>query len=161
MSLVYDFVKPLKIWAYLDNFFFIVSNWGTKGKMQKKCQLVYQHFSFGPPLETLKKKVVEMSSNFERLHEIINQAHPESFIILSWKMPKRVNCRHPYLRKLFPIVIFIIAAWWTSIWGFSQWLCMVFACHEHRGQTALDWRSTVGQKKSPIFNYCGAKRQIW
>ena len=47
------------------------------------CQLVFQHFSFGPPLETLKKKVVEMSSNFERLHEIINQAHPESFIILS------------------------------------------------------------------------------
>ena len=45
-----------------------------------------------------------MSSNSERLYEIRNQAYPESFIILSWKTPKRVNCRHPYLRNLFPFV---------------------------------------------------------
>ena len=32
---------------------------GTKGKMLKNCHnyiLVFQHFSFGPPLETMKKK---------------------------------------------------------------------------------------------------------
>ena len=57
----FDFVKPLKIWAYLDNFFFHSFQGGTKEKMLKNCQnytLVFQHFSFGPPLETMKKKVV-------------------------------------------------------------------------------------------------------
>ena len=38
-------------------------------------------------------------------------------IILSWKTPKRVNCWHPYLRKLFPLIQMVldIANWlWKS-----------------------------------------------
>ena len=32
ISLIYDFVKPLKILTYSDNFFFIVSKGGPKEK---------------------------------------------------------------------------------------------------------------------------------
>ena len=32
---IFNFVKPLKIWAYLDNFFFIVSKGGPKEKLPK------------------------------------------------------------------------------------------------------------------------------
>ena len=46
-----------------------------------------------------------MSSNFERLHEIKNQAYAENFNSLTWKMRKRVTFRHP---NLFPFVIFSI-----------------------------------------------------
>ena len=63
---------------------------GTKGKMLKNCQnytLVFQHFSFGPPLGNYEKKVVWMSSNFERLHEIKNEAYAENFSCLShWEV---------------------------------------------------------------------------
>ena len=90
ISLIYDFVKPLKIWANLDIFFIV-----SKGGPKEECWKIANWFF---------ELVVEMSSNFERLHEIINQAYPESFIILSWKTPKWVNCRHPYLRKLFPFL---------------------------------------------------------
>ena len=45
-----------------------------------------------------------MSSNFERLHEIIQEAYPESFNILSWKTRKWVTFWHPYLRILFPFI---------------------------------------------------------
>ena len=38
----YFLVKTLKIWAYLDNFSIFA---------------IFQHFSFGPPLETMKKKL--------------------------------------------------------------------------------------------------------
>ena len=51
----------LKIWTYLDKFFFHSFQGGTKGKMLKnQCivMAIFQHFSFGPPLETMKKKVV-------------------------------------------------------------------------------------------------------
>ena len=54
-------MKPLKICAYLDNFFFHSFQVGTKEKMLKKECIVlaiWQEFSFGPPLETMKKKVV-------------------------------------------------------------------------------------------------------
>ena len=57
--------------------------------MLKNCQLVFPHFSFGPPWETMKKKVVLLSSNFERLHEIINEAYAENFSCLSHWEPKK------------------------------------------------------------------------
>ena len=50
-----------------------------------------------------------MSSNFERLHEIKNQAYVENFNSLAWKMRKRVTFRHPYLRILFPFVFTLYA----------------------------------------------------
>ena len=43
---------------------------------------IFQHFSFGPPLETMKKKVVYIRSNFERLHEIKKEAYTENFSCL-------------------------------------------------------------------------------
>ena len=51
----------LKIWAYLDNFFVHSFQGGTKEKLLKnQCivMAIFQHFSFGPPLEAMKKKVV-------------------------------------------------------------------------------------------------------
>ena len=59
-SFFIDFVKPLKIWAYLDNYFFHSFQGGTKGKMLKnQCIIManFQHFSFGPALKTMKKKL--------------------------------------------------------------------------------------------------------
>ena len=47
----------------------LYSGWGFM-KIQCIIMAIFQHFSFCPPLETMKKKVVEISSNFERLHEI-------------------------------------------------------------------------------------------
>ena len=60
-----------------------------KGKMLKNQYIVFtifQHFSFDPPLESMEKKIVKTSSNFERLHEIIIEAFAENFSNLSQKM---------------------------------------------------------------------------
>ena len=68
-------------------------------KIRKKKNLprlyVYIHwffgfFSKGSPFETLKIKVVWMSSNFERFHEILNQANSENFSCLSHVEPKNL-----------------------------------------------------------------------
>ena len=37
-------------------------------------------FSLWSPHETKKIKVVQMSSNFERVHKVINQAYAENFM---------------------------------------------------------------------------------
>ena len=87
------------------SFFFMVSNGGPKEKCWKIAKTIhcfFQHFSFGPPIGNHEKE----SSNFERLHEIIKEAYPESFNILSWKPRKRDTFRHPYLRILFPFIQF-------------------------------------------------------
>ena len=57
---VYDFVKPLKIWAHLDNFFFIVSKGGPKEKYWKIAKTIHWFFSIFPlvpPWKLWKKKL--------------------------------------------------------------------------------------------------------
>ena len=44
--------------------------------------------SKGAPFENMKIKVVRMISNFERLHEILNQENSENFSFLSHVEPK-------------------------------------------------------------------------
>ena len=46
----------------------------------------FSTFFLCSPLGNCEKKVVYMSSNFEMLHEIINQAYAENFSILTQKM---------------------------------------------------------------------------
>ena len=52
---------------------------------------VFSIFPLVPPLETMEKKVVQTSSNFERLHEIINEAYAENFSCLSHWEPKKCH----------------------------------------------------------------------
>ena len=58
--LIYDFVKPLKIWTYLDNFFFHGFQWGDQRKNAEKLPKLYvvffSIFPLVPPLEAMKKK---------------------------------------------------------------------------------------------------------
>ena len=52
-------MKPLKIWAFLDNFFFHGFQWGTKGKMLKKTMYSFGNFSaffLWSPLGNYEKK---------------------------------------------------------------------------------------------------------
>ena len=56
---------------------------GDQRKNAEKLPIGFSAFFLWSLLGNYEKKVVEMSSNFERLHKIINQAYPESFIILS------------------------------------------------------------------------------
>ena len=107
-----------------------------------------------------------MSSNFERLHEIINQAYPESFIILSWKTPKWVNCRHPYLRKLFPLFTLRLtdaALILTTLWYFTclhktlkrsyllEWTTRVCVLLAHRSPKVMYSTKSIAK----IFYYTG------
>ena len=57
---IQDFLKPHKISALLDDFFFHSFLGGPKKKkLKNQCIVlaIFQHFSFGPPLETMKKKL--------------------------------------------------------------------------------------------------------
>ena len=63
-------MKPLKIWAYLDN-------------LDKNCQLVFQHFSFGTPLETMKKSCLLKWTQILR-------GFTKSLIKLIWKFHKSI-----------------------------------------------------------------------
>ena len=60
MSLVYDFVKPLKIWDYLlRQLFFQSFQGGAKGKMLKNCQnytLFFSVFFLWSPIGNHEKK---------------------------------------------------------------------------------------------------------
>ena len=73
----------------------------------KKQRIVlenFHHFSFGPPLKTVEKKVVEMSPNFDRLHEISNEAFSKNFSILSQKLANPLL--YPALHFLIGIPFF-------------------------------------------------------
>ena len=65
----------------------------------------FRIFSFGTHLEAVEKnhlnelKFWEASRNHKSSLSWKFHIHLES-----WKMPKRVNCRHSYLRKLFPFM---------------------------------------------------------
>jgi hypothetical protein len=82
-----------KISALLDNFFFHSFQGETKGKMLKNCQnytLVFEFFSFCPPLKLCKKELSKRT--FLRFQKILNPAFVENFSRLShWK----VKNHHP------------------------------------------------------------------
>ena len=48
-------MKPLKIWAYLDNFFFHSFQGGTKGKIAKTIHWFFSIFPLVPPWKLWKK----------------------------------------------------------------------------------------------------------
>ena len=57
--LLFSFREASQNLSLFRQLFFHSFQGGTKGKMLKNCHnytLVFQHFSFGPPLETMKKK---------------------------------------------------------------------------------------------------------
>ena len=58
--LLFWFCEASQNLSLFRQLFFHSFQGGTKGKRLKNCQnysLVFQHFSFGPPLETMKKKL--------------------------------------------------------------------------------------------------------
>ena len=80
-------MKPLKIWTYLDNFFFVVSK-GTKGKIAKTIHWFLRVFFPLVPLGKYEKRCLkELSWNFVRFQKILNPAFAENFSCLShWKV---------------------------------------------------------------------------
>ena len=68
-------MKPLKIWAYSDNFFFHSFQGGTKGKMLKNCQNYTLVFEVFFPMEKRCRKELKFC-------EVLNPA----FTCLSQKL---------------------------------------------------------------------------
>ena len=86
ISLIYKFVKPLKIWAHLDKFFFHGFQGGTKGKNAEKTMYSFCNFSaffLWPLLWNSEKKVVLKSLNVVRFQKISNPAFAKNFSCLS------------------------------------------------------------------------------
>ena len=88
-------MKPHKIWAHLDNFFFLVSNWEPNEKCWKFANCFFSIFPLAPLWKLWKRNC---------LNDLKFWGYELILKVLSWKTPKRVNCRHPYLRKLFPFI---------------------------------------------------------
>ena len=90
--------------------------------MHKKAyELIWLHFfcffwflsffSFGPPLETMEKKVVEKSWNFVRFQKILNPAFAENFKKIGWKSKKAQSNELIGLFVYFPFEIFNGILW--------------------------------------------------
>ena len=60
MILIYNFLKPLKIWAHLDNFYFhcFMGDQKENSKSLPRLSSVFLNFSLWSPYETMKIKVV-------------------------------------------------------------------------------------------------------
>ena len=110
----WNFQDKLLLWfreasQNLNLFRQLFFSWLPMGGPKKKCWKIakiircfFQHFSFGPPLETMKKKSCLNKLKFWEA----SRNHKRS---LSWKFQysilKNVTFRHPYLRILFPFLI--------------------------------------------------------
>ena len=75
-------MKPPKIWAHSDEFYLHIFKLKTSKEPAKTIGF-YICFSNSRSFEKMKIKVVWMSSNFERFHEILNQANSENTSCLS------------------------------------------------------------------------------
>ena len=102
MCFFFDFVKPLKIWAYLDNFFFHSFQGGTKGKMLKNCHNYTLDFHKSPstiqPGAKLNKPFWSMHCKPDSQKQLIGSMNwilnaIFSHLVLSWSVVKKDSAK--------------------------------------------------------------------
>ena len=148
-------MKLLKIWAFLDNFFFHGFQWGTKGKMLKKIMYSFGNFSeffLWSPIGNHEKKSCLNTLKFWEA----SRNHKRS---LSWKFKhsilKNAETSHiPASTSENPVPLYTLRTWkgfspvCVLSWLVRCWLVINFLPQNEHGyrrsfKWALSWVSRI------------------